>query len=81
MQKIEEDQEMSDDNEEALQVIPAPQDRVKVKEEVKEESKTSTSNQIYDYQTIPSEWQNKDKNLSVAHMSYFCPGLHGPECR
>ena len=48
MQKIEEDQEMSDDNEEALQVIPAPQDRVKVKEQVKEESKTSTANQIVD---------------------------------
>ena len=35
---------MSDDNEEALQVIPAPEDRGKLKEEVKEESKTSTQN-------------------------------------
>ena len=44
MQKIEEDQEMSDDNEEVLQVIPAPEDRGQVKKEVKEESKTSKSN-------------------------------------
>ena len=81
MEKIEEDEEMEmpENEEEIIQVR-------EVKQEQQEEERKEYSKEIqqyYDAQTTPSEMiKPGDKTANgVLHMAYFCPGLHGPDCR
>ena len=81
MEKIEEDEEMEmpENEEEIIQVR-------ELKQEQQEEEKKEYPKEIqqyYDIQTTPSEMiKPGDKTANgVLHMAYFCPGLHGPDCR
>ena len=87
MEKIEEDEEMEmpENEEEIIQVREVKQEQQEEEEEEEEEKKEYSKEiqQYYDAQTTPSEMiKPGDKTANgVLHMAYFCPGLHGPDCR
>ena len=84
MEKIEEDEEMEmpENEEEIIQVREVKQEQQEEEEEEKKEYPKEIQ-QYYDAQTTPSEMiKPGDKTANgVLHMAYFCPGLHGPDCR